>query len=552
MCACLASQAFAQNSIPPQLTITQAVVDGLDTPTPTVTIDGTNFGDAPRVYLGTLGGTLDELEVIAASRSQITAALNTTLAGSYVLAVSRGSASTHNFSITLAIGQVGRTGAIGPIGPAGRQGDIGPPGPQGEIGPQGPQGEIGPQGPQGEIGPQGPQGEIGPQGPQGEIGPQGSTGAPGAPGEIGPQGPQGEIGPQGPKGDTGPKGPAGAANLSGTPGFIAKFTSPISGGNSLLFDNGVNLGIGTTSPAFPLQVISANASRTVDVVNSNPNGDAVWGENSASLGAAGGSGVVGITRQSGASAAGVWGENANPGAGFGVVGVSNGQVITPLTGGAGGGFHGNITGVYARSSTGGVGQAVLADQNGDIVRVAYWNGSQVFKIHGIGTVSTHVKDPTDPAGERRITLHAPETPEIYFMDYGQGQLVNGRAHVELDPRFVGNIHVDATHPLRVFIQVEDDETMRGVVVKNKTATGFDVVEIGGGSSNATFQWNIVANRADEVLGDGRVSKNKDARFEEAPKNRGRGDDPPGNGNGNGGDNGDKTNNGNGAAKRAPQ
>jgi hypothetical protein len=55
-----------------------------------------------------------------------------------------------------------------------------------------------------------------------------------------------------------------------------------------------------------------------------------------------------------------------------------------------------------------------------------------------------------------------------------------------------------------------------VVVKNKTATSFDVVEIGGGRSNQPFQWQIVANRADEVLSDGRVSRNANARFEEAP------------------------------------
>lgn len=368
------------------------------------------------------------------------------------------------------------------------------------------------------------------------IGPQGPQGATGA---TGPQGPQGATG------ATGPQGPQGAANISGTNGFLVRFTSPITGSNSLLFDNGTNVGLGTTAPAFPLQVIGSHSSRNVDVVNSNPNGEAIWAVNNAAAGTGHGTGIVGMTQQGGALGAGVWGENSNAN-GFGVVGVANGQGSAGTTGGAGGAFHGLTTGVYARSATAGIGQALLADQFGNVVRVAYWNGAQMFKINGIGTVSTHVKDPTDPAGERRITLHAPETPEIYFMDYGQGRLVNGRARIELDPRLVGNIHVDATHPLRVFIQVEDDENVRGVVVKNKSASGFDVVEIGGGTSNAPFAWNIVANRADEVLGDGRVSKNKDARFEEAPKNRGRGDDPPGNGNGNGSGN-DK-----GANKRAPQ
>ena len=73
--------------------------------------------------------------------------------------------------------------------------------------------------------------------------------------------------------------------------------------------------------------------------------------------------------------------------------------------------------------------------------------------------------------------------------------------------------------MRVFIQLEENEDTRGVVVKNKTATGFDVVEIGGGRSNQPFQWQLVVNRADEVLPSGRVSRNADVRFQEAAKDQ---------------------------------
>src|SRR5690606_6368569 len=72
------------------------------------------------------------------------------------------------------------------------------------------------------------------------------------------------------------------------------------------------------------------------------------------------------------------------------------------------------------------------------------------------------------------------------------------------------------HPLRVFIQLEDDENIVGVVVKNKSARGFEVVERMGGRSNARFQWHVVANRADEVLPSGRISRYADIRFEELP------------------------------------
>ena len=72
--------------------------------------------------------------------------------------------------------------------------------------------------------------------------------------------------------------------------------------------------------------------------------------------------------------------------------------------------------------------------------------------------------------------------------------------------------IDDKHPLRVYIQVEGDENCKGVVVKNKTGNGFDVVELMGGTSNATFQWHIVCNVADVDLGDGRISHLADSRF----------------------------------------
>ena len=109
-------------------------------------------------------------------------------------------------------------------------------------------------------------------------------------------------------------------------------------------------------------------------------------------------------------------------------------------------------------------------------------------------------------------MYAPESPEIFFTDYGTARLRGGRAHVELDPRFSGNVTIDERHPLRVFVQLEGDENSRGVIVTRKTATGFDVVELEHGRSSATFQWQATANRADEVMGGGRISRNADARF----------------------------------------
>jgi len=125
------------------------------------------------------------------------------------------------------------------------------------------------------------------------------------------------------------------------------------------------------------------------------------------------------------------------------------------------------------------------------VLVNYYSGSTLYKIVGNGTVSTLVAD----AANDSHVMFAPEAPEVLFEDYGTGRLTNGSAHIALDPIFAANIAVSPAHPLRAFVQAEGD--CKGVYVANKTGAGFDVVELGGGTSDVPFSWHVVANRADE-------------------------------------------------------
>ncbi|MBP7407352.1 MAG: hypothetical protein KA941_01205 [Flavobacteriales bacterium] len=132
------------------------------------------------------------------------------------------------------------------------------------------------------------------------------------------------------------------------------------------------------------------------------------------------------------------------------------------------------------------------------------------KIIGPGTVNTIVKD----SDGNNVALSCPEAPENYFQDYGSGSLVDGRAHIDLDPRLSKNIVVSDLHPLRVFVQLEGD--CHGVFVTNKSASGFDVVELSGGISSVPFSWTITANRADEVNPDGTIAHYSAERFPPAP------------------------------------
>jgi len=138
------------------------------------------------------------------------------------------------------------------------------------------------------------------------------------------------------------------------------------------------------------------------------------------------------------------------------------------------------------------------------------NSNVLRKIIGPGTVNTIVPD----MNGKLVTMSCPEAPENLFQDYGTGKLVNGRAHITIDPIFAKNITVNQEHPLRVFIQLEGD--CKGVYVTNKEKNGFDVIELNGGTSNVSFTWTVVANRADEVNPDGTIAKYSAERFVPAP------------------------------------
>jgi len=200
--------------------------------------------------------------------------------------------------------------------------------------------------------------------------------------------------------------------------------------------------------------------------------------------------------------------------GTGVIGVGNNQSANILTNGSGGAFTGDSIGVYGYATKSGNNTWGGYFKNNSTDGYAYVGGrtdNTDYKINGTGTVSTIVKNTTGD----RVNLYCPEAPEIYFQDYGQGQLVSGKAHIELDPDFAKNVTINEKHPLRVFIQLEDD--CYGVYVTNKTKTGFDVIELNGGNSNAKFMWTVTANRADDIDENGNIiSKYADVRFAPAP------------------------------------
>ncbi|GIV22945.1 MAG: hypothetical protein KatS3mg025_0604 [Bacteroidia bacterium] len=236
-------------------------------------------------------------------------------------------------------------------------------------------------------------------------------------------------------------------------------------------------------------------------INTNGGGPAGYFQNSAAAGNNVGDAVYAQTAQQQGGA--LFAANVNTSGTAVWAGGNNVANFVAPTGGGGGGFTGTATGV------GGFSLNTTGDRRGGTfsttpvsltppITFTHWaevaavSGGTNYKIRGTGNVSTVVWSHDN---QKRITFFAPEAPEILFMDYGVGQLQNGRAYITLDPDFTHNIYVDEQHPLRVFIQLEDD--CQGVYVTNKSERGFEVRELNGGQSNARFVWQVVANRRDE-------------------------------------------------------
>jgi hypothetical protein len=136
-------------------------------------------------------------------------------------------------------------------------------------------------------------------------------------------------------------------------------------------------------------------------------------------------------------------------------------------------------------------------------------GGVDYGILSLGAKSTMVKG----LGNENRIMYCTEAPEVLFQDFGNGQLSNGTAHITIDPILAKNIYVSEEKPLKVFIQLEGD--CKGVYVTNKSANGFDVVELSGGNSNVKFTWQIVATRADYTE-NGVTSEFSKARFNVGP------------------------------------
>lgn len=283
------------------------------------------------------------------------------------------------------------------------------------------------------------------------------------------------------------RGPSGAAIIGQGSGANAIWGNPTPGSGSPYYIQNQNSS--AQSASFYISgsgKIEYNSSNPALTITNSGTGNGLYVTN-ASQGV-----VIGSTSYSGIyiNNAGEHGIEVNNASQIGV--RARGTTGGSFTGTTGAGVSGgaNVVGIAgsAYNVSGNRNAGYFQCANGPEVSVAAQIGGTNYKIYGSGNVACNM-----PTREGRKVLFAPECPEPYFEDFGQGRLTNGYCHIELDPLFLDCIKTDEQHPMKVFIQLNDD--CNGVYVKVGT-TGFDVYELQNGNSNVSFTYRVVANRRD--------------------------------------------------------
>lgn len=240
---------------------------------------------------------------------------------------------------------------------------------------------------------------------------------------------------------------------------------------------------GTSATFYGVQGVSSDSTGTLGQSN---NGVGVQGASNGNVGVLGTSNTsVGVYASSDTST----GLYATSSSGTGIVASTNGGNAIQGASNANVGLLGtsqSSIGVFAASGTStglyatGPAAGFAARFDGPVLV----NGD--FTAMG-GSKSAAVPHPD--GSHRR--LYCVESPESWFEDFGQDQLVNGRARVRLDRDFNALVRGDRYD---VFLTPYGDT--KGLYVSDKNPNSFEVREVQGGTSNLAFCYRVVAKRRD--------------------------------------------------------
>ncbi|MFN8525196.1 MAG: hypothetical protein U0821_19035 [Chloroflexota bacterium] len=253
-------------------------------------------------------------------------------------------------------------------------------------------------------------------------------------------------------------------------GLSGAFLSIRSGGVGVigLGGNGDSSGSAGSGGAF-----TGGSSGTIAGAGARANG----GQNSASPLAVGGAGLIGK---------GGFGSTGVTRTGVGVLGQSTSAEGVRGESGFGPGtlgVSGNGIGVYAVSHN----NWGLFSQSPNYAGVFY---GSVYIAGGLKLLGGFLAAVKHPDGSTRAA-HGMTSADPLIEDVGRARLTSGAAHVDLEPNFaalVGSSDYD------LFLTPYGD--CNGLYVAVRTASGFDVRELKGGTATLDFGYRVVAKRRD--------------------------------------------------------
>ncbi len=221
----------------------------------------------------------------------------------------------------------------------------------------------------------------------------------------------------------------------------------------------INVGIGTTTPRHALDVENPNVS--------------IYGA------------VHGFSSEGGPfTGAGVWGDTGGTSGGFysGVLGSADD----------------NEAGTFDNNSSTDIATPALYIRNDSetynalvLNAVGKGGGNCYMNVDGNFACTGPLKNvvPAD-GGARRVSVYAMQSAENWFEDAGSSRLSNGSATVALDPTFAQIVNTGVEY--HVFLTPNGD--CKGLYVSEKSATSFEVRELGGGRASIAFDYRIMAKR----------------------------------------------------------
>ena len=337
-----------------------------------------------------------------------------------------------------------------------------------------------------------------------------------------------------------------AISGTGTTNFIPKWTSGTALGNSILFQSTAgNVGLGTITPGakldvkgtsflrgavtlFPTTTTALGVSGTAFSLDNTGHLHFVAGQTFPGTGAGTITGVTAGTGLTGGGTSGTVTLNLNTGftdGRYAQLATSNtfsGSVITngDLVAGGGVFVSGDVStpagvrgtfGVFTQEFAGtssSTGQVMVMENTGAAQTVQIQNHSlpvggfieaqfdgnlsPTFFTDSFGnTTATGTKSAMVPlASGKMVKVFSMESPEVWFEDFGGGQLSGGITTVRLDASFLQTVGLAKGY--HVFVTPKGD--CNGLYVTNETSNSFEVRELNRGQSSVAFDYRIVAHR----------------------------------------------------------